>query len=70
MLVDIVNKILMVLFFMSCLNIFRHAYYFIQSLISSSEETPVKYRITNLSLLILSVSIGYVLSTLFLGIKL
>jgi hypothetical protein len=64
----ILNKILLILFFMSCLNILRHAYYFIQAVVTSSEEEPKKYRITNVSLYLLGISIAYILSTIFTGI--
>jgi hypothetical protein len=70
MLLDTLNKLLMVLFFMSLLNTVRHTYYFIQTWFTSTEETPVKYKITSKSLLLLGVSIAYILTTIFTGIKL
>lgn len=69
MLLDTLNKLLIVLFFMSCLNTIRHAYYFIQTWFTSTEEIPVKYRLTNKSLFLLGVSIAYILTTIFTGIK-
>jgi hypothetical protein len=70
MLIEISNKILMICFFLSCLTTFRHGYYFIQAFFSSTEDTPVKYRISKISLLLLGVSIAYILSSLFTGITL
>lgn len=70
MLIDLSNKILMICFFLSCLTTIRHGYYFIQTFISSTEETPVKYRISNTSLILLGISIAYILSSLFTGITL
>ena len=70
MLVDILNKILILSFFMSCLTTLRHGYYFIQAFLSSTEETPVKYRISNTSLILLGISIAYILSVIFTGITL
>ena len=70
MLVDILNKLLMMSFFMSLLNVVRHAYYFIQAFFTSTAEEPTKYRISNTSLIILGVSIAYLLSVIFTGIKL
>lgn len=70
MLVDILNKILILSFFMSCLTTLRHGYYFIQAFLSSTEETPVKYRISNISLILLGISIAYILSVIFTGITL
>ena len=69
MLLDTLNRLFIVLFFMSCLNTIRHAYYFIQTWFTSTEDTPVKYRITNTSLLLLGVSIAYILTTIVTGIK-
>jgi hypothetical protein len=68
MLVDILNKILLMLFFMSCLNLLRHVYYFTQAVLTSTEEEPKKYRIPNVSLYILGISIAYILSAIFTGI--
>jgi hypothetical protein len=73
MLIEISNKILMICFFLSCLNTLRHGYYFIQAYLlylSPNEETPVKYRLSNTSLILLGISIAYILSSLFTGITL
>lgn len=70
MLIEIVNKILMILFFMTCLNTFRHAYYFVQAWFTSTEEEPVKYKISSKSLLLLGASIAYIFTVIFTGIKL
>ena len=67
MLLDILNKILMILFFLSCLNTIRHTYYFIQAWFTSTEEEPVKYRLTNTSLVLLGVSVAYILTAIFNG---
>jgi hypothetical protein len=68
MLIDISNKILMICFFLSCLTTIRHTYYFIQAFLTSTTENPVKYKISNLSLILLGISISYILMSLFLGI--
>lgn len=70
MLIDILNKFLVILFFVSLLNTFRHGYYFIQTWYTSTEETPIKYKLTNTSLFLLGMSIAYILTTIFTGIKL
>ena len=70
MLLDTLNKLLTVLFFISCLNTARHAYYFIQTWFTSTEELPVKYKITDKSLFLLGVSIAYILTAIITGIKL
>ena len=68
MLIVILNKIFLILFFMSCLNLLRHTYYFLQAAFTSTEEEPKKYRISNVSLYLLSISIAYILSVIFTGI--
>ena len=70
MLIDTLNKLLMLFFFISLLNTVRHAYYFIQTWFTSTEETPVKYKLTSTSLFLLGVSISYILTVIFTGIKL
>lgn len=70
MLIDIFNKILMVCFFLSCLNSIRHGYYFIQAYLTSTVEIPVKYKLSNISLIFLGISIAYILTIVFTGITL
>jgi hypothetical protein len=71
MLAELLNKLLTVMFFASCLNTLRHAYYFIQAWYTpSSEDEPTKYRLKNSSLLVLGISIAYILTVIFTGIKL
>jgi len=64
----LLNKLLLLLFFMSLLNTVRHAYYFIQAMVTSTEEQPIKYVISKNSLTLLGLSIAYVLSVIFTGI--
>ena len=64
----ILNKILLIIFFISCLNLVRHLYYFLQAALSSTEEEPKKYRIPNVSLFLLGISIAYILTVIFTGI--
>lgn len=68
MLTGILNKLLLILFIMSCLNVLRHGYYFIQTVVTSTDEEPKKYRIDKISLYLLSISIAYILSAIFTGI--
>ena len=69
MLMDILNKILMILFFLSLFNTVRHVYYFIQTWFTTTEEAPVKYKLTNASLVLLGISISYILTSFVTGIK-
>lgn len=68
MIIVIINKILMTLFFMSLLNTLRHLYFFIQTYIQSNEENPIKYKLNDKSLFLLSISIGFILTVIFNGI--
>lgn len=70
MIVTIINKVLVIVFFLACLNIIRHAYYLIQTSLQSSAEAPVKYVLSDKSLVLLGLSIAYVLSSVFIGIQL
>jgi hypothetical protein len=68
MILEILNKILTLFFFLACLTTFRHGYYFIQAYLSSTDE-PVKYRLSNRALL-LGISIAYLFTVIFTGVKL
>lgn len=65
----ILNKILVILFIFSILNIIRHFYFLIQAWIKSNNENPQKYYINKTSLIILGLSISYFVTCLFEGIK-
>jgi amino acid transporter len=68
MLVTLINKVLLMVLIMSCLNLIRHSYYFVQAWLTSEEEIPEKYKINNKSLWVLSLSIGYIISSIFYGL--
>jgi hypothetical protein len=68
MLIDIFNKLFVVLFMLSCLNIIRHGYYFIQTVITSNDEEPKKYKLSKIQLTFLGISIAYILSVFITGI--
>ncbi len=69
MILELINKGLMTLFFMSCLNVIRHLYYFIQALVQATEDEPYKYKLSNRSLILLSLSLGFILAVIFKGIN-
>jgi len=58
---------------MAMLNTIRHGYYFVQTLVISrraeSEDEVLKYKLSGKSLLLLGVSIAYLLTVFFTGIK-
>jgi hypothetical protein len=68
MVLSIVNKMLLMILIMACLNFIRHTYYFIQAWVKSDSETPEKYKIGNKSLWWLSISIGYIVASIFCGV--
>ena len=70
MLIVALNKVLLILLFMSILNVVRHSYYFIQAWVKSDTENPVKYRVSDTSLWILSAPMAYILTTSFSGLYL
>jgi len=69
MVIEIINKLLMILLMLSSLTTLRHSYYFIQAYITSTEELPVKYILSPKTLLFLGLSVAYILTVIFTGIK-
>ena len=65
----IFNKVLFVIFILACLNTFRHGYYFIQAFFKSNEEVPTKYKLSEISLFLLGISISYIITVIFTGIQ-
>ncbi len=63
------NKVLVVLFFLACLNTFRHAYYLLGAYIQSTPDEPRKYFLSDKALIFLGLSIGYILSGIITGIQ-
>jgi len=68
MLVSIINKLLLMVLTMACLNVIRHLYYFIQAWLKSDSESPEKYKVSDKSLWVLSFSIGYIISSILYGV--
>lgn len=68
MVTAIINKVLLMILIMSVLNVVRHTYYFIQAWVKSDSETPEKYKVNNKSLWILSMAIGYIVSSIIYGV--
>jgi hypothetical protein len=63
MLILLLNKILYVLFFVSVLNIIRRGYFLIQSFI-----TDEKYKLNNMDLILLGISLAFSIACIFTGI--
>jgi hypothetical protein len=70
MLIEIINRVLTTLFFMALLVTLRHVYYFIQAYFISTEEEPVKYKVSTQSLIWLCLSMAYVFTALVNGVML
>jgi hypothetical protein len=68
MLIGLINKLLLMVLTMACLNVVRHTYYFVQAWVKSDTEAPEKYLLSNKSLWVLSLSIGYIVSAILYGV--
>lgn len=68
MILMIINKILIITFVLSILNIIRHGYYFVQAWFKSETDEPVRYIITGKNLFFLGLSLAYFITGLFSGI--
>lgn len=68
MILDILNKVFIILFMLSSLNVFRHGYYFLQAWFKSENEEPVRYVISPRALFFLGISLAYILTGIFSGI--
>ena len=67
MLESLINKVLFVLFFISILNVVRHGWKIFMRL--RDTDLPNKYELTKTELIFLGLSIAYIFTTLFNGIK-
>ena len=65
MVLEIINRGLMVI-----LNILRTSFFLIGTFIKSNSDTPTKFRLQPIPLILLGVSIAYILTCMFNGIKL
>ena len=68
MFITLINKLLILILVMSCLNTVRHFYYFIQAWVKSDSDNPEKYKVSNSSLWILSLSMGYIITSIICGV--
>ena len=70
MLIELIERLLWVIFWLSTCNILRHGYFFTQTWVKSESESPEKYYLSFKSLLLLGLSIGYTITSLIKGINL
>jgi len=66
MFIDIINKILFITLFMSVFNVIRHIWLMIK--IIREEDVPNTYILPSKDLILLGLSIGYILTTIFTGV--
>jgi hypothetical protein len=64
----LLNKILILIFFMSILNLVKHVWNIF--MILRNEDVPNKYELSKRELIFLGISVAYILTTIFTGIKL
>jgi hypothetical protein len=67
MALDIINKILLIVFILASLNVIRHLLLIIQVWVRANEET-IKYKLTPKSLLFLGLSLSFIISSIIGGI--
>jgi hypothetical protein len=71
MLILAINKILILIYVLAVINTIRHTYYFIQAYLSTyNDDEPVKYIVSDKSLLIVGLSIAYIITGIITGITL
>jgi hypothetical protein len=68
MIESLINKVFFLIFFMCVFNIVRHVWEIIRRL-KADDGWKKKYEISTLELTLLILSISYLLSTIFVGIK-
>jgi hypothetical protein len=68
MIESLVNKVFFLIFFMCIFNIVRHAWEIIRRL-RAEDGWKKRYEISTTDLVLLLLSISYLLSTIFVGIK-
>ena len=64
---SLANKIFFIIFFLSVLNILRHGWKIFMRL--RDEKIPNKYELAKSELILLGLSVAYLISTIFIGIK-
>jgi hypothetical protein len=63
-----INKLMFLIFFMAILNAAKHLFEVVRRLFI--EDQPERYTLTRVEKILLGLSIAYILTTIFTGIKL
>jgi len=66
--IEIINKIMVILYVLSCLNVIRHSLIFVRQFRELDNDENMRYKITKSSLLILGLSISYIITGIINGI--
>ena len=69
MMVLLINKVLLVLFWLSVSNVIRNLFFVLQSWIKSKTDSPKKLTISQPGLLLLGLAISYIMMTIQNGIE-
>lgn len=69
MIIDVINKILVVLLVLSSLNAIWHLFYVIQAW-TKNEEQNTKYMLSNRALFLLGLSVAFIISSIITGVNL
>jgi hypothetical protein len=70
MIVLLLNKVLLILFWLSVSNVIRNIFFVLQSWIKSKTDNPKKLTINHIGLVLLGLSISYIMMTIQNGIEL
>jgi len=70
MMLLILNKILVTIFILSCLNIIRQGFFFIKALLRVNKENFQPFILSPKAIWLLGLSIGFVIMGIFTGITL
>lgn len=70
MIIIIFNKILVLLFIISCLNVIKNGFVFLQTWNNQKQDEAVKFKLSERAKLFLVLSIAFIFMSIFTGIKL
>lgn len=66
--IEFINKIMVLIYILSVLNVLRNAYFFVQAWIESGQDTPVRLEMKPKEMLVLGISISYMLTGIITGV--
>jgi len=69
LIIDILNKGLIILLFLAILNVIRHTYFFIGAYFKAGSDDPQRYLPDGNQVTMLGLSIAYILTIIFTGVQ-